>query len=565
MLQSFAGLNQQLRDKILRMANLKSKALMGDKDTLKNLEVLQKECLMLFTFLRNLSRRMRSQREEQKKQIGQMQGRLEKTTLKVKNSAYETAMLKKAIHLEADFESAHNDVDIISVEEFKKNAPAHFKKWSDDHDLTIKRLTFELQERQRLQKECKVVKEQLTQVSSKNATQEDTLKSIQDKAAKAHENVISMTEDLAIPQSILGPDERCSELPKQLYNIYHGCYYQKLMSFEMDNNTELLLEGDGEEGEIDDGQPPKKRRKLDESDIHPLSVTLRFKDLNADIQLRYSKSNRLILATLRIDCDGTGDYKKQHHRAMEKLFSGHKPIQIIAGGEPTTTFSWVQELGGVPAPSTAGDTPQVNLRTLKAALTARLESIKSLKGQFASMTKFGFDKTVDECIPDIIAASVFKKFTAAEAESRFKSLPFGGDDLGPSLVYFYQAHFTAQPIGKEQVILQAILGVPPDYPENKPIIRCKLLMGTSAFATLTSKTLQAMRSDLGVGKDLFEGARDTSKDKLGRINIAKFLQIIINNDFGYMESNQSALAVWRVSLMVKRLFALFDKLIQRIP
>merc|ERR1719473_818026 len=100
---------------------------------------------MLFTFLRNLSRRMRIKREEQKKTIEQMQGRLEKTTLKVKNSAYETAMLKKAIHLESDFESAHKDVDIISVQEFKETAPAHFQKWTSDHDLTIKRLTFELQ------------------------------------------------------------------------------------------------------------------------------------------------------------------------------------------------------------------------------------------------------------------------------------------------------------------------------------------------------------------------------------------------------------------------------------
>ncbi|KAF8812419.1 hypothetical protein BYT27DRAFT_7231379 [Phlegmacium glaucopus] len=130
---------------------------------------------------------------------------MDQSHLNLQNLLYEKRHLEREIEKCRQFASIYQDVPLYSVDEFKRLAPQEARTdqvLSDDHQLMLNRLSFELAERQRLdlkKKELMQCKEDLLKESKSKLSTMDNVKSQIETLMKTASEIQKKVDELVQP------------------------------------------------------------------------------------------------------------------------------------------------------------------------------------------------------------------------------------------------------------------------------------------------------------------------------------------------------------------------------
>ncbi|KAG1657742.1 THO complex subunit 5 [Nymphon striatum] len=247
---------------------------------------------MLYIVLKKFNRLDKFRCQKMTDQIQEAMQKVDSIHLKLQNLHYETVHLKKEITKCLEFKSLDEEINLVPLKEFYKEAPENITQsietQSDGHKLTLARLQWELQQRKELAKKLsdsqKKQEKVLEEISKKQSYLENlrpTLKSIL-KAAQplqdelgvpllASESFHNMAKHLPQPLCVLfiqssAYHEACGLFFKlfKLTNVY------KRMTVEVQGDvneaitwkdSEDILEEDSDSDAEDDGKRKRRHRK----------------------------------------------------------------------------------------------------------------------------------------------------------------------------------------------------------------------------------------------------------------------------------------------------------------
>jgi len=126
-------------------------------------KTVQTRALALFARLKALNRAANAATRSHKQATADARQQVDQAHLGLQNLLYEKRHLEREIDKCRHFASIHQDIPLYSLEEFQELAPPESKTdeiLSDEHQLVLSRLNFELSERQRLDKRKKELLQQ---------------------------------------------------------------------------------------------------------------------------------------------------------------------------------------------------------------------------------------------------------------------------------------------------------------------------------------------------------------------------------------------------------------------
>ncbi|PFH52740.1 hypothetical protein AMATHDRAFT_1791 [Amanita thiersii Skay4041] len=130
---------------------------------------------------------------------------MDQSHLELQNLLYEKRHLEREIEKCRQFASIYQDVPLYTLEQFKSLAPEEARTddvLSDEHQLMLNRLSFELAERQRLDQKRKELiqqKEELLKESKVKLVTMDNVKSQIDMLMKTASDIQKKVDELVLP------------------------------------------------------------------------------------------------------------------------------------------------------------------------------------------------------------------------------------------------------------------------------------------------------------------------------------------------------------------------------
>lgn len=167
-----------------------------------------------------------------KEAIAAEKQKLDSINLTYQNLLYECQHLAHETSKCFQFKSKDNDIELATVDEFLKRAPAEFvgkfnseedgeDKTLQEHKRRLIRLEWELQERKNLSTLCSAVKEENTQLTKVIAGLKNKLDGLAPKLAKVSEATKPVQEHLDIPIDKTRSEHKIANLlPDPLYTFY---------------------------------------------------------------------------------------------------------------------------------------------------------------------------------------------------------------------------------------------------------------------------------------------------------------------------------------------------------
>ncbi|XP_798236.2 THO complex subunit 5 homolog A isoform X2 [Strongylocentrotus purpuratus] len=423
----------KLRNLMADIHAYKSKEQSGKDD---EIDEKQKEVALLFVTLKKLNRVSHLRCKKARDETQGAKQKVDNLHLQLQNLLYEVMHLQKEITKCLEFKSKDEDIELVDVETFFKEAPPSISKPSttkhDEHKLQLARLDWELEQRKRLSEQYKARQGNRDGVAKSIHQKKDYLESLQPRLSNILEATIPVQQHLSMPfNEIRSQHQLAKLLPRPLYflyvqaNAYHeACDGSMSLKIEGDAETAsstLSASNEDEEDSDSDSEETlsesKRRRKtmgdkLEEQRQkilakHPLQVimTLRFKGgtlltltfnymmvlqiitVNVDIklggsvqQVANSASGLLspsnLLSLLFPGDDGKESPKTTNAYQLSKIGMNDLASYIGQIGHP---YRWVQWLGGLDFLSDSGG----NTVKASAALSnSHMEStVKALKSR----------------------------------------------------------------------------------------------------------------------------------------------------------------------------------------
>uniref|UniRef100_A0A8C3SPK7 THO complex 5 n=2 Tax=Chelydra serpentina TaxID=8475 RepID=A0A8C3SPK7_CHESE len=380
--------------------------------------------------------------------------------LQLQNLLYEVMHLQKEITKCLEFKSKHEEIDLVSVDEFYKEAPSEISKpditLNEPHQQTLARLDWELEQRKRLAekyKECLANKEKILKEIE---VKKEYLSSLQPRLNSIMQASLPVQEYLFMPFDQAHKQyETARHLPPPLYVLFvqanaYGQACDKKLAVEIEGSVEEAKalykppedsQDDESDSDAEEEQSTKRRRptlgvQLDDKrkemlKRHPLSVTIDLKckddsvlhlifyyliNLNvmtvktkvttaAEMTTPISAGDLLSPGSL-LNCLYPGDHGKRTPNPANQFQFDKVGILTLSDyvtdlGHP---YVWVQKLGGLHFPK---DQPQHTVtadNSLSAShmemtmklLRTRLQSRLALHKQFASL-EHGIVPVSSEC------------------------------------------------------------------------------------------------------------------------------------------------------------------------
>ncbi|KAI8360351.1 Fms-interacting protein-domain-containing protein [Mortierella sp. GBAus27b] len=126
---------------------------------------------MLITLLKNLNRDVYQQERDLKNELTEQKLNVGQVDLGYQNIKYRRKYLLNEISRCHDMQTLYQDIPLVPLEEFRENAPEDLVNSStDDHQLMLNRLEFELEERKRFDAEKKRLLSVKVQLAKANKT-----------------------------------------------------------------------------------------------------------------------------------------------------------------------------------------------------------------------------------------------------------------------------------------------------------------------------------------------------------------------------------------------------------
>ncbi|XP_038053852.1 THO complex subunit 5 homolog [Patiria miniata] len=257
--------------------------------------------------------------------------RVDSLHLQLQNLLYEVMHLQKEIKKCREFKSKDEDIELVDVDTFYREAPSeiatpHSTK-KDPHKQRLARLDWELEQRKRLAEKLKDCQSNTDILAREINTKEEYLDSLQPQLATILQATIPVQEYLSMPiHEIRAQHQTAKLLPRPLYILYvQASAYQEAR----DSSMSLKIEGDKdavisagsaspvieEESDSDNEESltqSKRRRKTVGNKLeekrqkllakHPLQVimTLKFRD-GSVLTLTFSYLTSLHIVSVGVD------------------------------------------------------------------------------------------------------------------------------------------------------------------------------------------------------------------------------------------------------------------------
>ncbi|KAK4434424.1 THO complex subunitB [Sesamum alatum] len=380
-------------------------AIKTEAEPKSQLRELVTQILLNFVTLRQVNRSILLEEDGVKAETEHAKVPVELTRLQLHSLMYEKNHYAKAIKACKEFRTKYPGIELVPEEEFIRNAPEDIKSsiLSTDrtHDLMLKRLNYELNQRKELCKLREKLELQKKALQETIANRKKFLSSLPSQLKALKKASLPVQHQLGVLQTKKLMQHQLAELlPPPLYVIYSQLFAQKEAFGE---NIELDITGNVKEAQAftrqlankdaamstnlvnskleddapddsDDGQRRRKRPKkapskenLDQSEIyqnHPLKVILHINDDEASdmnsaklITLKFE-----FLIKLNIVCVGVEDSEEvPQNNILCNLFPDDTGLELpqqaaklrigtsLSFDESTTSrpYKWAQHLAGI--------------------------------------------------------------------------------------------------------------------------------------------------------------------------------------------------------------------------
>ncbi|XP_035515031.1 THO complex subunit 5 homolog [Morone saxatilis] len=529
----------------------------GAKEGCAEVEQRRMQCCIHFMNVKKLNRLAHMRLKRSRDQTHEAKQKVDVLHLQLQNLLYEVMHLQKEISKCLEFKSKHEEIDLVSEEEFHQEAPSEISRphltRNDPHQLTLARLDWELEQRKRyaIQKSIEVKKEHLTSLQpGLNAIMQASL---------PVQQYLSMPFEQTQKQT-----EIARHLPPPLYVLFvqANAYGQAC-----DKNLDVSISGDVDEAkalskppedsqddesdsDAEEEQEKTKRRRpttggqLDDKrremlKRHPLSLCLDLKckdgsmlhlyfyylmNLNimtvktkvstsTDLNTAISAGDLLKSDTL-LSCLYTSDQGRETPNPANRYQFDKVGIVCFADyveelGHP---YVWVQSLGGLHFPGDASEGVRVGsslsasqMESTIKLLRGRVQSRLALQKQFASL-EHSIIPVSSECqhlFPAKIMSHLARWTTITHEE--YMDLPYTRHVTDAGLAKETDLYFMCV-VERGTARLNAAVVLSPRYPEVSPLFSL-LLSWKGERSGRTDDNLRAMESEVNVFKNELQGPR----------------------------------------------------------
>uniref|UniRef100_A0A4W4GX09 THO complex subunit 5 homolog n=1 Tax=Electrophorus electricus TaxID=8005 RepID=A0A4W4GX09_ELEEL len=542
------------------MAEIQDLKASGAKEGSMEVEERRRRGSVHFIALKKLNRMAHMRLKKARDQTHEAKQRVDVLHLQLQNLLYEVLHLQKEIGKCLEFRSQHEEIELVSVDEFFQEAPAeisrpHLTK-EDPHQLTLARLDWELEQRKRLAEQYK----------SSLCTKEKILKGIEMK--KEYLNSLQpglqaiMQASLPVQEYLSMPFERVQKqaevarhLPPPLYVllVQASAYGQAC-----DTNLSVSISGDVDEAKAlsrppedsqddesdsdaeEEQQNTKRRRatvgvQLDDKrkemlKRHPLSLCIELNCKDGSIlHLFFYYLMNLNILTVKVKVSASADlsgaisagellnpesllnclYASDHGQETPNPANRYQfdKVGIVSFADYVAElghpYVWVQSLGGLHFSS---DSPQVegphsslsasHMESTMKLLRGRLQARLALHKQFSSL-EHSIVPVSNEC-QHLFPAKVVSRLAHWTMMSYEEFLASRCTQVILCLFYWRPLWVSAR--------LQAAVVLNPRYPEITPLFSLSLLWKGERSGR-TDDNLRAMESEVNVFRSELQGPR----------------------------------------------------------
>ncbi|XP_060894043.1 THO complex subunit 5 homolog [Labrus mixtus] len=541
----------------------------GAKDGCAEVEQKRMQSCIHFMNLKKLNRLAHMRLKKGRDQTHEAKQRVDVLHLQLQNLLYEVMHLQKEISKCLEFKSKHEEIDLVSEEEFYQEAPEQismpYVTKTDPHQLTLARLDWELEQRKRLAEQYKESQSTKEKIQKSIEVKKEHLTSLQPGLNAIMQASLPVQKYLSMPfEQTQKQTEVARHLPPPLYVLFvqANAYGQacdknlsvsiigdvdeaKALSKPPDDSQDDESDSDAEEEQektkrrrpTTGGQLDDKRREMLKR--HPLSLCLDLKckdgstlhlyffylmNLNimtvktkvstsSDLNTAISAGDLLKSDTL-LSCLYTSDLGRDTPNPANRYQFDKVGIVSFADyleelGHP---YKWVQSLGGLNFPDDASEgvcagssLSASQMESTMKLLRGRLQSRLALQKQFASL-EHSIIPVSSEC-QHLFPAKIISHLAHWNTITyeEYMTMPYTRHVTDAGLAKETDLYFMSV-VERGTARLQAAVVLSPRYPEISPLFSLSLSWKGERSGS-TDDNLRAMESEVNVFKNELQGPR----------------------------------------------------------
>uniref|UniRef100_A0A671VXG6 THO complex 5 n=1 Tax=Sparus aurata TaxID=8175 RepID=A0A671VXG6_SPAAU len=241
----------------------------GAKEGCAEVEQKRMQSCIHFMNLKKLNRLAHMRLKRGRDQTHEAKQRVDVLHLQLQNLLYEVLHLQKEISKCLEFKSKHEDIDLVSEEEFYQEAPAEISRphltANDPHQLTLARLDWELEQRKRLAEKYKESLATKEKIQKSIEVKKEHLTSLQPGLNAIMQASLPVQQYLSMPfEQIQKQTEVARHLPPPLYVLFVQANAYGQACGKRPRNLTVSISGDVDEAKAL-SKPPEDSQD-DESD-----------------------------------------------------------------------------------------------------------------------------------------------------------------------------------------------------------------------------------------------------------------------------------------------------------
>ncbi|XP_048853765.1 THO complex subunit 5 homolog isoform X2 [Brienomyrus brachyistius] len=549
------------------MAEIQELKSAGAKDGSVEIEERRMQSCIHFMTLKKLNRLAHMRLKKGRDQTHEAKQRVDALHLQLQNLLYEVMHLQKEISKCLEFKSKHEEIELVTLDEFFQEAPPEISRLQftkdDPHQQTLARLDWELEQRKRLAEKYKDSLASKEKILKSIEVKKEYLSSLQPGLNAIMQASLPVQEYLSMPfEHVQKQNEVARHLPPPLYvllvqvNAYsQACDKSITVSISGDVDEAKALSKPPEDSQDDESdsdaeeelQNTKRRRptlgvQLDDKrremlKPHPLSlcVDLKCKDgsvlhlffyylMNLNIMTVKAKvstaadlvgaisagellNSETLLSCLYANDKGSETPNPANRYQFDKVGIATFGDYVSELGHP---YIWVQNLGGLQFPSDRPEAPPdgkslsaSHMESSMKLLKGRLQSRLALHKQFSSL-EHSIIPVSSEC-QQLFPAKVVSRLARWTTMTylEYVELPYTQHVVQAGLAQDTDLYFLAQ-VERGTACLQAAVVLNPRYPEVTPLFALSLNWKGERTGR-TDDNLRAMESEVNVFRMELQG------------------------------------------------------------
>ncbi|KAM3610259.1 uncharacterized protein V6R79_001498 [Siganus canaliculatus] len=541
----------------------------GAKEGSAEIEQRRMQSCILFMNLKKLNRLAHMRLKKGRDQTHEAKQRVDVLHLQLQNLLYEVLHLQKEISKCLEFKSKHEEIDLVTEEEFYDEAPQEISRpnltKSDPHQLTLARLDWELEQRKRLAEKYKESQATKEKIQKSIEVKKEHLTSLQPGLNGIMQASLPVQQYLSMPfEQTQKQTEVARHLPPPLYVLFvqanaygQACDKNLTVSISGDVDEAKALskppedsQDDESDSDAEEEQEKTKRRRpttggqLDDKrremlKRHPLSlcIDLKCKDgsilhlyffylMNLNIMTVKTKvststdlstaisAGDLLKAETLLSCLYTNDQGRETPNPANRYQFDKVGIVCFSDyvdelGHP---YVWVQTLGGLHFPTDASEAVCVGsslsasqMESTMKLLRGRVQARLALHKQFASL-EHSIIPVSSEC-QHLFPAKIMSHLArwSCITHEEYMALSYTRHVTEAGLAKDTDLYFMGV-VERGTARLHAAVVLSPRYPEVSPLF--SLSLGWKGERSgRTDDNLRAMESEVNVFKNELQGPR----------------------------------------------------------